>query len=280
MGGVFVLGLPKQLRARLDTAMRRQGENVTNALADSGKEGTMYLVPNPDAAVHKLRDYYRSSGEQYEDAYILVIPYITVPPELEQELAILEDLGGEVVRPVAGQNNWPQLKKRQKPDDRFFNDLFCCIIEELICDDDEPPSNYFRSIAERQPRFIIARGALDNCDEVAEIRREFLRDAADAFLKFVDENGRVGRIDGFFRSLGLEHAQSGGITTTLTVIKGGQKVHFEKANAHLKQGDGTTLQGAARIYYQHFSADELCYIVLFYAGPHPVRDISVQCELV
>lgn len=279
MAGMLVLGLPLSLRRRLESAAKKEKTDVSLVLADTGKEGTFRLVPDPSMAVHQLRAYFDECGNRFEDMFIVALPYAPIPGDVDRELAIFEECGGKVVRVTAGADDWPAIPKRGRADARFSDELYDRLADEIFGDSQELPSEYFALLAARHPKLLITKGALDNCDEVAEHRWDFLRNAADAFVKLVDQNGRVGRVDSFFASLGLDHAQSGGITTTLAVLKDGKCVYRDSGNTHLKQGDNTTPQAAARIYYQLFFVDGRCYVALLYAGPHPESNIAVEHEL-
>lgn len=279
MDGVFIIGLPSQLRVGLEAAAKERGAYISTVLAGIGKKGTMQLLPDPSDAVHKFKAYYDQFGENYEDALVIVLPYAPIPITVDDELTILEELGGEIVYVSQGVNDWPILAKKSRPNTQFLNQVFRQIIIEIFNEENEKPSDYIRNIAEKNPNIIIIKGALDTCDQVAKHRHEFLKKSVDALCKFVEENGQVGRIDAFLRGLGLEHAQTGGISTKLTVLKNGKLVHQKTTNTHLKQGDRTTPQAAARIYYQEFYLDNQCYVAVIYVGPHPENDITRVHEL-
>lgn len=279
MGGVFIIGLPTQISKTLEAAAKQEKVRITSVTAGIGKEGRFRLFPAPEDAIHSLRAYYDQFDGRYEDAFVVVLPYAPIPDEVRAELDVLESMGAEVVQAAPGEDDWPPLAKRGKPDTRFFNDLFRRLRDEIFEADEEMPSDYFRAASERNSKIIIAKGALDSCNDVPQHRHAFMKLAADTFVIIADRNGQVGRMDAFFRESGLDHAQSGGISTTLRVCKDGRCIHNATSNMHLKQGDNTTPQAAARIYYQHFLGSGLCYIVVFYAGPHPDCDLSLVAEI-
>jgi len=277
---VFILGLPKAIRARIEGAAKKEGIRISSVLSDIGKKGSLQLLPDPSDAVHSLKAYYDQFSENYENAFVVVLPYAPIPVDVDGELLVLEEFGAEIVYISEGQDGWPVLAKKTRPDTRFLNEVFQQLMLEILGEEDVLPSDYFRSVAEKNPNFLIIKGALDTCDQVAEHRREFLKMAADALSKFIDKGGRVGRIDAFFGTMGLDHAQTGGINTTLSVFKEGRRIYHKSSNTHLKQGDNTTPQAAARIYYHEFSLEERCYVAVLYAGPHPETDICRQHELI
>jgi len=83
----------------------------------------------------------------------------------------------------------------------------------------------------------------------------------------------------FFREKGLEHGQTGGISVTFEVLLGTKSVHNENTKTHLKQGDKTSPEGAARLCYQVFTHERCTYVAILYAGPHPERDLRWTCQL-
>lgn len=276
---MFIIGLPVQIRAKLEADAKKKGIRVTSVLAEIGRKGTFRLLPDPTEAVHKLRAYFDQFGARYEDIFVVVLPYAPIPRDVEDELYALDELGAEIVYVKTGNDDWPTIAKNERPDTPFFNKVYYLLLAEIFITDELLPSDYFRSMAERNQNLIIAKDALDTCDQVAEHRHDFLRKAADAFFGLVDKNGNVGQRDAFFQSFGLEHAQTGGISTTLTISRDGKTIHHKTANTHLKQGDKTTRQAAARIYYHEFLVDKQYYVAILYAGPHPDDNISYEHEL-
>lgn len=273
MSGVFVIGFPIAIRQKLEAGAKREAIQVTGVPAGLGKEGKWRLLPDPSEAIHKLRAYCDECSN-YEDAFVIVLPYAPVPDDLDRELEALSSLEAEVVYVSAGDDGWPMPAKRQRPDDAFFQSVCRRLLKEIIGDDDENPSSYFRAAAEDTPNLIVAKNALHTCDQVAPHREDFLRKGADALAEMAERNGQVGPVEEFFRGHGLDHAQSGGISTTLEVVKDGKTIHKKTANTHLKQGDKTTPQAAARIYYQDFVLEGQCYVAVLYAGIHPDADVA------
>lgn len=277
---MFIIGLLKQLRPRVEGEARRVGRYVTGVYADFvGPQGLPRLLPIDSDAIHSLR-HYLDNLASYEDAQVLVLPYTPIPQDLEDELRTVKDLGGMVAWPQANSQDLPKLVKR--PDTAFWNAVFMYIAKQLRpeAEELELPSEYFVRVSGENPRLLIAVGALQSCDMVPQHRWDFLRKAADAFALLVQRQGDSGgRLDAFFQEHGLDHAQSGGVSAKLEVYKDGQCVYEETSNTHIKQGDHTTAVAAARIYYQLFSYAGGGYIAILYAGPHPKRDICGRCYL-
>lgn len=272
MSRVFIIGLPKALRTRLEGAARNQNYTISSVLAVEGERGSLRLVPFPERAVLDLRAYF-DELEALEDAFVLVLPYTKLPDCLNEELDTLKELGGRVARARQGIDGWQKFP-RTRLDQTFLDSVFRSLTDFLFPMGDLAPSEYYRRIAARNGQIVIPDGALDSCDEVAQHRYKFLKAVADAFDLYASNGGSNGRIDAFFDALGLDHAQSGGINATLEVHRGGICVHRDTSNTHLKQGDNTTRIAAARVYYQNFILDNFLYVAVLYVGPHPDTDVT------
>lgn len=275
MGTVFVLGLFKSLQRRLEGDCTRKGVRYKAVLADRGREGTFTLLPVGHDAKHALLAY-ADSLEDYKDGYVVVLPYADIPPDLEDELKALADVGCTVVRGKKGEDGWPPLKRRDRPDTNTLNAAYArlwCEIPIAEAEKGVAVSAYFRELAETSGQILFADGVYDTCDAVAPHRREFMRRSADALLELA-RVGSDGRIDAYFRAKGIEHAQTGGINATFEAFFNSHSVYKDTSNVHLKKGDKTTPEGAARLYYQIFVFNSSTYVVVLYAGPHPDRDVS------
>ena len=271
MDEVFIIGLPKMIRSRLISEANRNGKRVSSVLADVGKLGTLTLVPHPSQTIFNLRSYIDRLNE-ISHACVVVLPYAQVPDDVEEELATLKDLGGTAITVMEGENGWPVLNCR-RPNSEFSNALYNKLIKELFPENYRRPSEYFLHKSREHGRLIIPDGALVVCDQIPQHRWAFMGKAADAFSILIENNGRVGPLDVFFRNQGLDHAQTGGIRCSLEVYKNGHCIHTEASNVHLKQGDKTTPQSAVRVYYHALTLEEQYFVVILYAGPHPDTDV-------
>lgn len=280
MPGLFVMGLPSQLRARLEGAAKTKEIAIATVVAGIGKEGSWRLMPAPEDAIYSLTAYYEAL-DAFDQGFVLVLPYAPVPQEVAAEFVDLRDLGLAVEIAQEGNDGWPPLAK--KADTAFLNALFDRIQQALFGEVDakpkQIPSDFFRSIAKEHPRFIIVEGALDLCDKVAKHRWSFLEKTAAAFSRLMADNGPNRPIDQYFEEYGLALATSGGISTTLEVMRDGALLHGATENTHLKRGDNTSAIAAVRVYYQTFMVKSAFYIALFYAGPHPDGNITRRIEL-
>lgn len=275
MNKLFMIGLPKDARLRTEAAARQREVELTSVLAGIGKEGTFKLLPHEDQAIYALQDYIKGTGEDYGTCHVCVLPYAPLPSDLQGELDTLEDLGATVVYPASGVDGWPSKSSAKRRDQAFWDGLHGALTATLPgqAPPRQQPSEYFRTVADANPRLIITQDSLQYADDVAEHRYEFLRRAADALALYTRE-GSGGRIDAFFASCGLDHAQSGGITATLRLHKDGATVLAQSCSTHLKQGDKTTRIAAARVYYHAFTIEGTPHAAVLYAGPHPEDDVE------
>lgn len=279
MSAVFVIGLFKPLQKKFAADCARKKLRYKAVLADIGAKGTLTLLPFENEAIYSLRAYL-DSLDDYADAHVVVFPYAPIPPDLEVELDALSDVGGTIIRGANGQDGWPLLAQK-KPDTAIINAAYQRLwlgMPALEPEAEPSPSEYFRQVADANPRILFAKDVFNCCDEVAAHRRDFLKRAVDALVDFAAD-GSGGRIDAFFREKGLDHAQTGGINVTLEVFLGTKSVHSETTKTHLKQGEKTTPEGAARLYYQVFAHEGCTYVAILYAGPHPERDLRWTCQL-
>jgi len=280
MSAVFVIGLFRSLQRKFDADCVRIGLRNSKVLADIGAKGTLTLLPIENDAVHALRAYL-DKLQAYKDAHVIVLPYAPIPENLENELEVLAECGATVIRGANGQDGWPALAPKKRPETTVINAAYMRLwlaMPGVPTRDQVVPSEYFNQIVDANPQILLADGVLQTCDLVALHRYDFLKQSADALVEFAAE-GSAGRIDAFFREKGLDHAQTGGIDTTLEVFKGDQSIYKNTTNTHLKQGDKTTPEGAARLYYHIFVHKNNTYVAIMYAGPHPVRNVRWECHL-
>lgn len=284
MPRILAVGVPTQIRSGFVRMANGYGELIGVILCELGKEGQSYrLLPHPAAAIHHLRTFFDGDmvATSYDEATVLVLPYVEVPEDVAAELEAFRELGARVVYATAGEDGWPDFPKGKKNrTERFFDAVIAAARKDIFLVEPTSASDIFAAITAHCPRIIVTRGALESCDEIAACRIPFIRDAALAFVEYVDAGGPSGRIDAYFRSKGLEHAQTGGVETKLLLTRGGQVLYERTSHTHLKKGDKTTPQAAARIYYHALEIDDAGhFIAVLYAGPHPDRDIVREHSL-
>jgi len=277
---ICIIGLPLRLSVRFKAAAERAETELHLVFSDVGSTGYLGLIPHADCAVYELRSYVDQFSD-YVEAVVLVLPYAPLPAVLKEELKILEhDFGAAVLRPKGDSDNWPKAVAG-KIDNLFLENLFDALVNSYFPQGipEEPlPSVSFQSLSERQSRFLIPAGAIDQCNQVARHRYKFMRDVVAAIEKILVE-GVDELIDAFFKRLGLKHAQTGGIVASLTVRRRTLCLHEGSTETHLKQGDNTTKVSAARVYYYLFNVESANYVGVLYAGPHPDSNVSWTYEL-
>lgn len=281
MSGVLVIGLLKSMTQRFNIDCARKGVESHLVQADFGNRGRSYtLIPYPGEAVNAVR-VYAENLENWEDARIIVMPYAETPAELDDELGALIGEGATVVRVESGVDGWPDIPKKTKADPALIEQIRQRLWAEIpvlksAAEEEVLPSEYFRQVCDANPRVIIAEQVYATCDLVEPVRRDFLRRAIEALAEFV-QDGSNGPIDAFFRARQLIHAKTGPNKSTLTLTFRGMVVLTETVETHLKQGDATTPQGAARLFYHHAVVDSGRCVVVTYAGPHPEGHFARSC---
>lgn len=276
MSEAFIIGLPKGIRPKVEGRAKSAGAVVSSILCGLGKEGRPILLPHPSDAIHHLRSYI----DRVDSPNIVVLSYAPLPVEVAIELGAVADLYGGGVRIVDSQeSNWPRFSRKSGFNQKFLNELFDALEIALFGSKKVVlPSEHLQLLSAETPRLIIANGALDSCEEVAHFRRSFIINSANALRDLCARNGMVGPLSEYFSSRGLDFASTGGSTTKLEVFRGNERLYYESSNYHLKQGDSTTPQAAARVYFQAFSLGGDYYVVVLYCGPHPKGDFSNVVE--
>ncbi|MNH16136.1 hypothetical protein D3C79_757660 [compost metagenome] len=188
-------------------------------------------------------------------------------------------MGGDVRYFNQGCSGWPSLEVKRPKLDQAFLDAVYRLLTAGVAGEQEPevvlPSEHLRQAIAENPELIVTGDVATLCDEVSQGRYPFLIQAINAFVELIRCKGEAkDGFESFFTQRRLLHAQSGGITVDLEVFSGGRCVHRHSCNTHLKKGDGTTPQAAARIYYDFWLNDGVFRVFLLYMGPHPDRNIS------
>lgn len=282
MSRVLVIGLLRSMTQRFNIECARKGIDSNLVQADFGNKGNTYkLIPYPGEAINAVRAY-AEKLENWGDALIIVMPYTEIPAELDGELDVLSGEGAKVVRAESAVNGWPAIPKKSKADAALIEQIWQRLWSEIPTpstvaeEEDVLPSEYFRQVCDANPRVIVADQVYVTCNQVEPIRRDFLKRAINALAEFV-RDGSNGPIETFFRTRQLNHAKTGPNRSTLNLTFRGRVVVSETVETHLKQGDATTPQGAARLYYHHTMVDGDRCVVVTYAGPHPVGHFTRDC---
>jgi len=273
MSRVFIVGLPKLVRNRVESVLRAAGYFAKSIQADRrAKSGILALLPDASHAPDMLRAYC-DSLESYDQAKIYVLPFAWIPDELYGELDSLEAMGAEIIEFDMGVDGCPAIDTINPTLDQVFQDDVVSLLKKQIIGDqpDLLPSAHIQQVVAQLPELIIVHDAIDLCDQVAKARFPWIIGAINAFAEMIRANGEVGEHEPFFAQRGLIHAQTGGIAISLDVYCEGKSVRELESSVHLKKGDHTTPQSAARIYYQVLPHNQKFYVFLLYVGPHPDR---------
>lgn len=131
------------------------------------------------------------------------------------------------------------------------------------------PSVAFSEAAARSGHLLLADNCLVRADEIAEHRFAFAARAADVLSELANAQCETGeRLDEWFQKRELNYANSGQVVYSYPRI--GEAGGPIRSYAHLKSGDRTTPQSAARIYFDIVeSSAGKRFVVVFYCGPHP-----------
>lgn len=285
MARILIIGLPKGAQHLVDTFAKGAGLLVTRVYAEVGNRGTLALLPRPEHCLPEVRRYLDASGgdaKDYSGSNILVLPYAEVPADCIEELRIAEEMGAAIIYPNPENDaTWPKITRKRGADQEFLVQLASRIREYLspfVREQHEMPSAFIRQLAHACPSFLIASSALDECDKVAPHRYDFICNSVTLLVDAVT-NGFASRFHDHCAKKGLHHAQTGGSKFTVSVYFGTEKQPDVICQTHLKQGDRTTKEAAARVYYTFLDVGHVRYVALLYAGPHPEGEFNCKVEI-
>lgn len=135
------------------------------------------------------------------------------------------------------------------------------------------PDEAFRRAADGQPRLIFAVGALDQANRISELRVPFANRAAAALARYAAAGGTAsGGLKQFFAEQGVNFAVGGEIIVTYRLHRRGVAPITKSSQWHLKEGDHTTADDAARVYFHNAGG----IVVVLRCGPHPAQDFEVD----
>lgn len=129
------------------------------------------------------------------------------------------------------------------------------------------PSQAFAAASAAEPRLVLCADALARADEVELYRHKFMARAADLL-------GRLARGEALgpprdWKGLhGVDFAGGGRVLYRYDATCGHETLN-DTADKHLKEGDHTTPQAAARVYFSRVRFSSGDRVVVFYVGPHP-----------
>lgn len=269
---IFVIGLPSNLRARFVAEAARQGQRPELSLVVKQQYRYEFSPPNGQC-VADLNNF--AMQESWPDLTVVVLPYVALPPEMKPELQVLADEGVRIIRPVRGENGWPLRLMSQEADDDFTGEVYTALVEQLgWATSTASPAEKFRRSAQKYSDYQILGDALDKCDDVHLTRHRFLKTSAELLEKFCRKRGAINMgLAAYFDERGVGFATTGGVKTTIYLMRSNRVIDKTVSNMHLKDGDATTPIACPRIYFQHLDRDQQFRLYLIYVGPHPPKDL-------
>jgi len=141
------------------------------------------------------------------------------------------------------------------------------------------PREALETVARDEPRVILAHKSVDAADALAEHRHDFVHRAATALAELAAVGAPRG-IDNFFSERGLHFALNGPVAVSFTIRRGHRVVAGPReCEWHLKEGDSTDRDAAARLYFWIWEDGGVRRIIVFYCGPHPESGLTLTVDL-
>jgi len=142
------------------------------------------------------------------------------------------------------------------------------------------PSEAFLKAAREQPRLIIAERALEYADQLTGLRFGFANNAASALADYAQRAGmHVGDLGSFFQDREVIYAVNGQVRVSYKIVVDGRVVSTRSTEQHLKKGDNTQWQNAARVYFDAIEDRGTGLVVMLYCGPHPSANFEARVDL-
>ena len=129
------------------------------------------------------------------------------------------------------------------------------------------PIEEFEAARRATPRLVLAPKALDLADSLVTYRWSFAAKGARVLARHA-QGDQLGAFREWKANHGVEWAGSGRVRFTYT-LQGAEKRATGSTEWHLKEGDSTTANAAARIYFDCIDFDGDRLVVVLYCGPHP-----------
>jgi hypothetical protein len=129
------------------------------------------------------------------------------------------------------------------------------------------PSDAFRAAAQRSAALVLHPDALNHADELVEHRWRFAETGA-ALLARYAAGEQLRALREWKQKFAVDFAANGRVSfkykwTCESEYREG------KTEWHLKEGDNTTRESAARIYFARVEFSGGARVVVLYVGPHP-----------
>lgn len=152
--------------------------------------------------------------------------------------------------------------KRFRADDRVLRDWISPT--PPVVNTPPAPSVAFANACEGCGWLVLSDRALDRCDEITPLRWGFVQKSA-ALLRKLAMGVEIGDLRSSRARHAVDYAPNGRVHFKYR-LPGAQ---FQQTPRHFKEGDGTTAEGAARIYFDLVDQANIRHVVVLYVGPHP-----------
>ncbi len=140
------------------------------------------------------------------------------------------------------------------------------------------PGDAFRNAAARTPALILHPDALKSADSMAPHRWRFATQSV-GLLERVATGEKLKPLREWKSAYGVDFAANGRVAFKYRVTAGSETFN-RRTEWHLKEGDNTTREAAARIYFDQVEFKSGMRVFVFYVGPHPEeRELSVSFVL-
>jgi hypothetical protein len=129
------------------------------------------------------------------------------------------------------------------------------------------PSDAFRAAAAQASLLVLHPDALKFADDIVEHRWEFATLGANLLARYA-LGEQLGPLRDWKPTHGVDFAANGRVAFK---YKGqcGTESREGRTEWHLKEGDNTTRESAARVYFVRVEFTSGARVVVFYVGPHP-----------
>ncbi len=155
--------------------------------------------------------------------------------------------------------------KEFRPEDRQLREWL--VPNDAVAPERVRPSEAFTAARQRAANLAIHEGALAHADEIAEHRWGFAKNSVDLLVRYANGE-QLGPPRDWKAVHGVDFAGNGRVAYKLSVTCGTETCR-QRSEWHLKSGDRTTRESAARIYFARVELPSGVKIVVSYVGPHP-----------
>lgn len=130
------------------------------------------------------------------------------------------------------------------------------------------PSEAFESAAKSTRRLVLCDNALKTADELDDMRWSFAAKAAQVLARMSMGDDTLGPPRNWSSAHAVPFAVNGRVRFTYKVTLRGT-AHSLTTEWHLKLGDKTARERAARIYFCQMSIEGQQWVLVAFVGPHP-----------